>query len=103
MKVIINRFNGVNVKLVQIDNNYYIVDNLNEDVKYDLSNNWKYIGEGKKYLKESSKSRIINEARARTSFDSDISTFIDWYDKIYSIDTTLEQPDEQITETNNTN
>lgn len=85
METIISRFNGSNVKLVKDDNTYYIVDRDNEDVKYDLSNNWKYIGTDKRYLKESSKTRIIKEARARTAFDSDIEKFIEWYDKRYSV------------------
>lgn len=85
METIISRFNGSNVKLVKDDDIYYIVDRDNEDVKYDLSNNWKYTGEGKRYLKESSKTRIIKEARARTGFDSDIEKFIEWYDDKYSV------------------
>lgn len=82
---IIGRFNGANVKLIKDDNTYYIVDRDNEDVKYDLSNNWKYTGPDKRYLKESSKTRIIKEARARTAFDSDIEEFIKWYDERYSV------------------
>lgn len=85
METIISRFNGSNVKLVKDDDTYYIVDRDNEDVKYDLSNNWKYTGEDKRYLKESSKTRIIKEARARTGFDSDIAEFIEWYDDRYSV------------------
>lgn len=85
METIISRFNGSNVKLVKDDDIYYIVDRDNEDVKYDLSNNWKYTGEDKRYLKESSKTRIIKEARARTGFDSDIEKFIEWYDNKYSV------------------
>lgn len=85
METIISRFNGSNVKLVKDDETYYIVDRDNEDVKYDLSNNWKYTGEDKRYLKESSKTRIIKEARARTRFDSDIEEFIKWYDDKYSV------------------
>lgn len=85
METIISRFNGSNVKLVKDDETYYIVDRDNEDVKYDLSNNWKYTGEDKRYLKESSKTRIIKEARARTGFDSDIEKFIEWYDDKYSV------------------
>lgn len=85
METIISRFNGANVKLVKDDNTYYIVDRDNEDVKYDLSNNWKYTGADKRYLKESSKTRIIKEARARTAFDSDIEEFIKWYDERYSV------------------
>lgn len=81
---IIGRFNGSNVKLIKEDDNYYIVDRDNEEVKYDLSNNWKYTGQDKRYLKESSKTRIIKEARARTAFDSDIDEFIKWYDEKYS-------------------
>ena len=103
-KVIINRFNGANVKLVEIDSKYYIVDKDNDDIKYDLSNNWKYTGnDGKRYLKESSKTRIINEARARTSFDSDIKNFIDWYDNRYSLGVNPGQSETQETETNNVN
>lgn len=85
METIISRFNGSNVKLVKDDDIYYIIDRDNEDVKYDLSNNWKYTGEDKRYLKESSKTRIIKEARARTGFDSDIEKFIEWYDNKYSV------------------
>lgn len=85
METIISRFNGSNVKLVKDDNTYYIIDRDNEDVKYDLSNNWKYTGSDKRYLKESSKTRIIKEARARTAFDSDIEEFIKWYDERYSV------------------
>lgn len=85
METIISRFNGSNVKLVKDNNTYYIIDRDNEDVKYDLSNNWKYTGADKRYLKESSKTRIIKEARARTAFDSDIEEFIKWYDERYSV------------------
>lgn len=85
MNTIISRFNGSNVKLVKENDNYYIVDRDNEDIKYDLSNHWKYTGEGTRYLKESSKTRIIKEARARVSFDSDIEEFINWYDKMYVV------------------
>lgn len=85
METIIGRFNSSNVKLIKDDDKYYIVDKDNENIKYDLSNHWKYTGEGIKYLKESSKTRIINEARARVSFDSDIEKFISWYDNIYKV------------------
>lgn len=85
METIIGRFNSSNVKLIKDDDKYYIVDKDNEDIKYDLSNHWKYTGEGIRYLKESSKTRIINEARARVSFDSDIEKFITWYDNIYKV------------------
>lgn len=92
METIISRFNGSNVKLVKDDDIYYIVDRDNEDVKYDLSNNWKYTGEDKRYLKESSKTRIIKEARARTGFDSDIEEFIKWYDDRYSVKEEVVEP-----------
>ncbi len=85
METIIGRFNGANVKLIKDDNTYYIVDRDNEDIKYDLSNRWKYTGSGTRYLKESTKTRIIKEARARVSFDSDIQEFINWYDKQYVV------------------
>lgn len=85
MNTIISRFNGANVKLIYENDTYYIVDRDDENVKYDLGNNWKYVGEGKRYLKESSKTRIIKEARARTSFDTDIELFIKWYDDKYSV------------------
>lgn len=85
METVISRFNGANVKLVKDNNTYYIVDKDNEDVKYDLSKNWKYTGADKRYLKESSKTRIIKEARARMVFDSDIEEFIKWYDERYSV------------------
>lgn len=85
METIIGRFNGANVKLIKDDDKYYIVDRDNEDIKYDLSNHWKYTGSGTRYLKESTKTRIIKEARARVSFDSDIQEFINWYDKQYVV------------------
>ena len=89
METIIGRFNSSNVKLIKDDDKYYIVDRDNEDIKYDLSNHWKYTGEGIRYLKESSKTRIINEARARVSFDSDIEKFITWYDDMYKVKETV--------------
>lgn len=86
--LIISRFNGANVKLVKENDTYLIVDRDDDSIRYDLSNNWKYTGTDKRYLKESTKTRIIKEARARTSFDSDIEEFINWYDNIYGVKTT---------------
>lgn len=86
--VIISRFNGANVKLVKENDTYFVVDRDDYTIRYDLSNNWKYTGTDKRYLKESTKTRIIKEARARTSFDSDIEEFIKWYDNIYGVKTT---------------
>lgn len=85
--LIISRFNGANVKLVKENDTYLIVDRDDDSIRYDLSNNWKYTGTDKRYLKESTKTRIIKEARARTSFDSDIEEFINWYDNIYGVKT----------------
>lgn len=87
--VIISRFNGANLKLIKENDTYFVVDRDDDSIRYDLSNNWKYTGTiHKRYLKESTKTRIIKEARARTSFDSDIEEFINWYDNIYGVKTT---------------
>lgn len=86
-QLIISRFNGANVKLIKENDTYLVVDRDDDSIRYDLSNNWKYTGTDKRYLKESTKTRIIKEARARTSFDSDIEEFINWYDNIYGVKT----------------
>lgn len=88
-QLIISRFNGANLKLIKENDTYLVVDRDDDSIRYDLSNNWKYTGTThKRYLKESTKTRIIKEARARTSFDSDIEEFINWYDNIYGVKTT---------------
>lgn len=87
-QTIINRFNGSNLMLIKEDNNYFAVDRDDANVRYDISNHWKYTGTDKRYLKESTKTRIIKEARARTQFSSDIQEFIDWYDKMYVVQST---------------
>lgn len=87
-QTIINRFNGSNLMLIKEDNNYFAVDRDDANVRYDISNHWKYTGTDKRYLKESTKTRIIKEARARTQFSSDIQEFINWYDKMYVVQST---------------
>lgn len=99
MITIINRFNASNVKLIKDDNTYYIVNRDDENIKYDLSNNWKYTGEDKRYLTHSSRTRIIQEARARMHFDSQIEEFIKWYDNIYKIEKVI--PEVKTEPTNN--
>lgn len=86
MRDIITRFNGSNLKLCHENNNYYAIDRDNDKLRYDLLSNWKYVGDepGVHYLKESTKTRIINEARARASYDNEIEDFIKWYDNIYA-------------------
>ena len=84
-QTIINRFNGSNLMLIKENDNYFAVDRDDANIRYDLSNHWKYTGTDKRYLKESTKTRIIKEARARTQFSSDIQEFINWYDKQYVV------------------
>ena len=86
METIINRFNGIDVKLVKENGKYYIIKRDDESERYDLSNDWKYTGEDKRYLKESSKTRIINEARARAKLNPTIEEFVMWYDAKHNVD-----------------
>ena len=58
----------------------------NNDIIYSLRD-WKFKGPdsyGVKYLKESTKTRIITECKARASLNSDVKDFIDWYNDIHT-------------------
>lgn len=86
-ELIIKRFNGTNMRLIKKDDTYLAIDNSDERDKYDLGNKWKYVGEkaGIHYVRESTKTRLFNEAKARAFSDDKIQAFVDWYSAIYSI------------------
>lgn len=103
-EVIIKRFNGINMRLVRdlANDTYLAIDNADERNKYDLGNKWKYVGErtGIHYVRESTKTRVINEAKARGFSDARIQLFLQWYSELYGVKTD-EAVDEEITTPDN--
>lgn len=88
-ELIIKRFNGTNLSLKYNDfNNTYLAVDVNDSrVRFDIGDKWRYIGDkgGLHYLRESTKSRIINEAKARAFSDTKIQDFVDWYNNLYGV------------------
>lgn len=103
-EVIIGRFNGINMRLVRdlANDTYLAIDNADERNKYDLGNKWKYVGEksGIHYVRESTKTRVINEARARGFSDARIQLFLQWYSDLYGVKTD-EAVEEEVTTPDN--
>ena len=87
MNTIISRFSSSNYTLCKDDvNEYFLIDKDNNDIIYSLRD-WKFKGPesyGIRYLKESTKTRIITECKARASLNSDVKKFIDWYNDIHT-------------------
>ena len=87
MTTIISRFSSSNYTLCRDDvNEYFLIDKDNNDIIYSLRD-WKFKGPdsyGIRYLKESTKTRIITECKARASLNSDVKKFIDWYNDIHT-------------------
>ena len=86
MNTIISRFSSSNYTLCKDDvNEYFLIDKDNNDIIYSLRD-WKFKGPdsyGVRYLKESTKTRIITECKARASLNNDVKDFIDWYNAIH--------------------
>lgn len=86
METIINRFSSSNYKLCKDNvNEYFLIDKDNNDIIYSLRD-WKFKGPdsyGVRYLKESTKTRLITECKARATLSHDIHDFVEWYNNIH--------------------
>lgn len=69
------------LKLVKTEETYKLI-NTNDYVReFDLSKqNWKSSNDEAKYLKETTKTKIMNELRAWAKNRADVKEFIEWYD-----------------------
>lgn len=70
------------------DNKYYISYKNNSTIMFDILNDWKFVKNENvdvvKYLTTSTKTKIIQELRARTPYNNKIQDFIKWYDESQS-------------------